>query len=252
MTWTKCGRPVGERVLAGASTLSWLPSVAAVAELFDRGCVFGESVLPAARAVARAYDAGDRAGLDTDAAKRAAEIVMAVATADAVQDDASSALRGLVDAIAAARLASEPEESLSDAAVLPPLARAAAECLREEGAQFNEWSQSSKRRRFLYCLRRRERTPAAYTLASLLFATGACPLLGSRGRKAASLAAFRESGVDPLRLTEDGCAAFLRSALRMLREAHATGTEPRLASIGAAECISAQNDGKKTEKGENA
>ena len=73
VTWAKCSLPMEERVASHKDPLTWIPSVSAMATLYDRGCVPHTQTVYAARAVGRAVDAGDREMLDTEGAKKAAE-----------------------------------------------------------------------------------------------------------------------------------------------------------------------------------
>ena len=109
VTWEKCSKPMEQRVAAHRDPLVWIPSVSAMATLYDRGCVPHTQTVYAARAVGRAVDAGDREMLDTEGAKKAAELVrdlssMCVdATSPSVERDIRQAMRHLLDEIAAVR-----------------------------------------------------------------------------------------------------------------------------------------------------
>lgn len=226
VTWAKCGLSSERRLEARRDPLTWVPSVSAVATLYDRGCVPQDQVVYAAMAIGRAWAAGDREDLDTEEAKKAAELVhdlssMCVdANSQSVARDVGQAMRHLLDEIARVRFMNLVPEDLDGSKVLPPLEKAADECATEDG--FWTWPHASMRRRFLFCLNRKERTPVSYTLVSLLFDAGSCPLLSLSDRRTLRMTAFRESGIDAS-FSNDGVRAFFRSALAKMREMKDSG-----------------------------
>ena len=226
VTWAKCGLPPEKRLEARRDPMTWIPSISAVATLYDRGCVPQGQVVYAAMAIGRAWAAGDREDLDTEEAKKAAELVhdlssMCVdANSPSVARDVGQAMRHLLDEIAGVRFMNLRHEDLDEKVVVPPLMKAVSECMSENG--FWTWPHSSMRRRFLFCLNRRERTQVAYSLISLLFDSGSCPLLSISDRRAIRTMAFRESGMDSS-FSRDGVLAFFTSALRKMREMKENG-----------------------------
>ena len=226
VTWAKCGKPDEERLAARRDPMTWIPSVGAVATLFDRGCVPPEQVVFAARAIGRAWDAGDRDMLDTEDAKKAAELVhdlssMCVdASSSSVARDVGQAIRHLIDEMAAVSFMNLRSEDLEDSEVMPALEKASAECLSIDG--FGMWTHASMRRRFLYCMNRKERTPVAYTLVSLFFDTGSCPLLSLSDRRTLRMIAFRGTNL-ALSFTVEHMVGFFKNALSKMREMKASG-----------------------------
>jgi len=202
-----------------------IPSVSAVATLYDRGCVPKNQVVYAAMAIGRAWAAGDRVDLDTDEAKKAAELVhdlssMCVdANSESVASDVGQAMRHLLDEMARVRFMNEMDEAFEESRVMPAIEKATAECLGIEG--FGSWTSQSMRRRFLFCLNRKERSRVVYTLVSLLFDTGSCPLLSLSDRRAIRMASFRRiygERVHPVGLDAGKASEFFRTALSMMRE----------------------------------
>ena len=187
-TWSKCGLPDARRITGRPDPSRWIPSIAAMATLYDRGAVPQDRIVCAGRAVAMAWNAGDREMLDSESAKGAAEMVRGIALSSGPGEmDMMQAMRTLADEIAAVRLMDAPRESLCDGAVMRALEMACAECMSVPG--FASWPAQSMRRRFIFCLRKRHRTDFAYTLASVLFGAGACPLLPLRDRVSLARAA---------------------------------------------------------------
>lgn len=211
--------------------MTWIPSVSAVATLFDRGCVPQDQVVYAAMAIGRAWAAGDRVDLDTDEAKKAAELVHDLASmcvdanSPSVARDVGQAIRHLLDEMASVRFMNALPEEFDEASVLPPLEKAADECGRVD--RFPEWPHASMRRRFLYCLNRRERTPVVYTLVSLLFDSGSCPLLSLSDRRTIRMKTLRKVsgalGTSSVGFSPDSMRAFFREALATMREMKADG-----------------------------
>lgn len=226
VTWAKCGLPEEQRLAAHMDPVVWLPSIAAMATLFDRGCVPHKQFVYAAKAIGRAWIAGDRDYLDTEGARKAAELVSDLSSmcvdpsSDAVARDVGQAMRHLLDEIAAVRFANAPDADFDETCVMAVLDKAAVECLSTAG--FIDWPPASKRRRFLYCLNKRERTEVTYTLASLLFDSGSCPLLSLTDRRILRMQAIKESG-----LTSDfstsSMSAFFRYALSKMRNMKIAG-----------------------------
>lgn len=225
VTWTKCGVPAAERLSARRAPAYWIPSVGAVVELCDRGCVPPGWIFAAATAVGTAFDAGDRNGLDTDAARKAAELVRDLASVLRDSSDPSTgmdiglAMRRLMDAMAEVRFRNaDSSEFAEDASA--PVERAVGECFAVPGS--SAWTSSSFRRRVLFGLRRRERTEVAYTLVSLLCDTGSCPLLSARDRCLLRAQAYAASGIGG-KFTHETASSFLRFALGRMREAKSRG-----------------------------
>lgn len=226
VTWSKCNRPAGERLASSRDALRWIPSISAVTTLYDRGCVPSCQTVYAATAVGRAWDAGDRACLDTEGARKAAELVRDIATvcgdpsAQSASCDAGQAMRHLLDEMAAVRFAGADLSDEAVASVLESLGKATDECLAVPG--FREWAPRDMRRRFLFGMKRRECTDVVYTLASLLFSTGSCPLLSLSDSRALRLNGIAESGLDG-RFDRDAVMAFFRFALEKMRGMKADG-----------------------------
>jgi len=228
VTWSKCGESEERRLSASKDPAIWMPSVSAVAELFDRGCVSQDRIIPAAVSVRRAWEAGDRLNLDTEGARNAASFVSAVLSMRADSSEQSfardvwKAMRSLADEIAMARFVSEPSGSFAEDAVMPVMERAIAESSAEEG--FLSWNPQCRRRRLLYAVRKRDATPVVYTLTSLLFDTGSCPLLPMLARRSVRAAAGAESGFfGSVGFSAEKATAFVASALRIMREANESG-----------------------------
>ena len=222
VTWAKCNLSREERVAKHKDRSKWRPSVSAMASLFDRGRIERENTVAAARAIGEAWRAGDRYLIDTDGAKRATELVADLSgmcvdpqSQDVIRD-VRQALRHLVDEIALVRFISEPEANFEASKIIPSLDKAAGECLAI--SEFATWPTPSQRRRFLYCLNKHERSRVAYTLVSLLFDTGACPLLSLSDSRALRTVALAESGLEQ-DFSADGMGRFFRIALSKMQEA---------------------------------
>ena len=232
VTWEKCNRPAEERIARQKDPLSWIPSVAAVADLYDRGCIPQSQVVYAAMSIGRAWAAGDRYMLDTDGSRKAAELLhdlsaMCVnASSQTVARDVGQAMRHLLDEMAEVRLLSLDEADFADEKVMPPLEKSVKECFSVK--EFTTWPHKSMRRRFMFCLNKKERTQLSYTLISLLFDIGPCPLLSLSNRRIVRSIAIRESGMGG-EFSEKTFVAFFRSALAILRKAKEDG----MSTIGA-------------------
>lgn len=245
VTWVKCDRPSEERLTSHKDPLRWKPSISAVATLYDRGCVPPEQIVFAARAIGDSWKAGDRDLLDTESAKKAAELVSDLSSmcvnpdSSSVMRDIGQAMRHLLDEMASVRFMNAEQEEFEDATVMPALEKAAQECLKS--SDFASWPFPSKRRRFLYCLNRKERSKVAYTLVSLIFDTGSCPLLSLTDRRILRMVAIRESGLEA-GFTAETMVSFFRFALGKMREAKAAGKcrlEYRLTQQQLADCVTA-------------
>ena len=229
VTWSKCGLPDEKRLEARKDPLTWLPSVAAIAALYDRGCVPQNQIVYAAMAVGRAWESGDRDGLDTEGAKKAAELVHDLAymcvdvTSQAVARDVGQAMRHLLDEMAKVRFMNLKADDFADENVMPSLEKAAGECFSAEG--FPTWSQSSMRRRFLFCLNKKERTELAYTLVSLIFDSGSCPLLSLSDRRILRMQSAKHSGMDRGAFSEQSFSEFFSYALNAMRDAKSDGRD---------------------------
>ena len=199
VTWAKCNIPEERRLELRKDPLAYMPSIGAMAALYDRGCVPPGRVVYAAESVARAWSAGDREGLDTESAKKAAELVGDLSSmcvdpsSPAVAKDIGQAMRHLLDEMAQVEFAEVNADDFGQNAI-DSLSRAADECFGIPG--FGCWPSTSMRRRFLYCLSRRERTKVAYTLVSLLFDYGSCPILSLSDRRALRMQSIKASGID--------------------------------------------------------
>lgn len=220
VTWAKCNRTPEER-LAKRAPAHFIPSIGAIATLFDRGLVDSAHVVYAAKSVGAAWKAGDMDGLDTEEAKKAVELVSDLSSmcvnpsSTSVSADIGQAFRHMLDELAAVRFLNTPIAEFKDEAVLPALDKAVAECLGTAG--FLNWPAMAKRRRMLFCLNRKERTEVTYTLVSMLFDTGSCPLLSLADRRIIRMHASKASG---LGLGEGSgiYEAFFRQALLEMRE----------------------------------
>lgn len=233
VTWAKCGRPPSERLTSVKDPLRWLPSVDSIATLYDRGCIPQSQTVYAARAVGRAFDAGDREMLDTEKARDAASLVRDIScicesspfpVSQRSQIDIGQAMRSLLDEIAAVRFIETPLAYMDDASVIPVMEKAAAECFAI--ADFVSWPHPSMRRKFMFCLNRRERTNVIYSLVSLAFDVGACPLLSISDRRTLRLRAAFASGLSDS-MSEETLVKFFREALSMMRQARTAGS-PRV------------------------
>lgn len=220
VTWAKCNLPPEKRLEHRKDPLTYIPSVGAVATLYDRGCVPVDCIVYAAMSVARAWAAGDREGLDTESARKAAELVHDLATmcvnssSPVVAKDVGQAMRHLLDEMAMVEFGDVPAEEFGDG-ILAALSKAAEECFSIPS--FGEWPSASMRRRFLYCLNKKERTKVAYTLVSLLFESGSCPLLSLSDRRMLRMQAIRASGIDK-DFSAQSATAFFRHALGEMRK----------------------------------
>lgn len=136
-----------------------------------------EHCLGCARTIKEAWLAGDRYLLDTDEAKKAAELVTDLADTKPDAIDICSALMDLLNAIAKVRLA---DTKMEDFEVQQICTDAITKCFETPG--YTEWSGQARRRRFLYELKRKHRTPVTYTLMGLYFEYGATPLLTAKQR----------------------------------------------------------------------
>lgn len=234
VTWSKCKRPDEERLAARRDPLVWIPSVGAMATLYDRGCIPPSRILPAAMAIGKAWECGDREMLDTEEAKKAAELVMDLVsmcvdpTSQSVSRDLGQAIRHLLDEMAAVRFMNEPLPSFDEQTVMKSLDKCITECFAIDG--FRSWPSQSMRRRVLFCLNRKERTPVAYTLVSLLFDVGACPLLSLSDRRMLRIGSIRASGLDE-EWSPGTFSAFFRHALRVMRTAKEAGASRLKASM---------------------
>lgn len=226
VTWAKCGLPEEERLRLRKDAKGWIPSVSAMAELYDRGVVPEDRVVPAALAISAAYERGDRVGLDTEKSRRASELVGEIAR---MSSDSSSpsdfadlghAIRGLLDEMAEVRFGNSSPEDFSEES-LSVLEKAAEECMSVPN--FMEWPPKSMRRRFLYCLKNRHRTPLSYTMASLLFDCGTCPLLSSQERRALRIQSMKASAMDAGLFSKESMASFFTHALGVMRDAKSEG-----------------------------
>ena len=231
VTWSKCGASSEKRLESRRNPMSWMPSVSAMASLYDRGCIPKQQMLHAAKAIGRAWDSGDRIDLDTDRAKKAAEMVRDLASIEAGASDIGQAMCRLVDEIAKVKFSGTPCSEFSDSA-LAPIGRAISECFGIDG--FASWPAASQRRRFLYCLNRRERTKVAYSLAALFFGTGSCPILSMSDRRALRAAAYNDACGDMgekwvVHMSPEFASSFFRNALSAMASAKAAGLD----SIGS-------------------
>ena len=226
VTWSKCNKTPDERISSCKDPARWVPSISAITTLYDRGRVSADQIVFAAKAVGRAWDAGDRDLLDTEEAKKAAELVRDIAemcpdpSSQSASCDVGQAMRSLLDEIAAVRFSGADISDGAADSVLESMDRAAAECLAEHG--FTDWSARDMRRRFLYCLRRKECTDVVYTLVSLLFDAGACPLLSMSDRRTMRLHGLSVSGLDR-KFDAETIGSFLRFALGKMRTMKSEG-----------------------------
>lgn len=131
-----------------------------------------------ARTVKEAWLAGDRYMLDTDGARKAAEIVADLADTKPDDMDICEALIDLSNEIAKVRLANTRLEEFD---ILNECVDAIGKCYAVEG--FADWTKKSQRRRFMFELPRKARTPVTQTLMGLYFAVGETPLLTLKQRK---------------------------------------------------------------------
>ena len=69
----------------------------------------------------------------------------------------------------------------------------------------------------MFCLKKRERTEVIYTLVSLLFDVGSCPLLSLSDRRSLRMQAIRHSGIDRS-FSMDSALSFFSFALGKMRE----------------------------------
>jgi hypothetical protein len=193
--------------------------------------------------------------LDTEGAKRAAELVrdlssMCVdATSPSVERDLMQAMRHLLDEIAYVRFLNTPASELEESRIMPILDKATDECFSVHG--FSSWPVQSMRRRFMFCMNKRERTEVSYTLVSLLFDVGSCPLLSLSDRRALRMQSIMASGIDDVFMPET-VHSFFMNALNTMRAMKGEGrsrlgarmTQQQLADILK---VSVFND-KNTEK----
>lgn len=227
VTWVKCNRPAEERLATHRDPITWMPSISAISTLFDRGRIPNEQIVFAAKSISRAWLAGDMESLDTEGAKKAAELVsdlssMCVDPASrSVAMDIGQSMRHLSDEMAAVRFINADASDFDENRVLPALEKATNECFACE--EFCTWPAASKRRRFLYCLNRKERNQVAYTLISLIFDNGACPLMPLTVKRVLRMQAMRHSKLDT-ELTPSNFMEFFKYSLARMREAKDLGT----------------------------
>lgn len=227
VTWAKCGKSPEERLKLRKDHKSWIPSVSAMAELYDRGMVEHDRIVYAASAIGRAFDAGDRAGLESDSSRKAAELVRDLATmcvdssSPLVCGDVGHAMRHLLDEMACVRFANTPASDFRDEKTLPVLGKATDECFSVPG--FTTWPAPSMRRRYVLCLRRSERTQLAYTLLSLAFDYGSCPLLSLSDRRVLRMQSMKASSMLADSPTKWSIMAFFANALSAMRTAKEEG-----------------------------
>lgn len=221
VSWSKCNRSETERLAARKDPQTWIPSVLALATLYDRGCISPDRIVPLARAIGRAWSAGDREMLDTEGARKAAELVHDLASlcvdasSPAVIRDLGHALRHLLDEIAAVRFANYPRELMDPEKVLFDLEQALDVCLAHP--DFRSWPARSMRKKFIYALRD-STTAFVASLVALLFDTGTCPLLSLADRRALRLRAVQASGLDA-QFARDAVCAFFRFAVDQMVQA---------------------------------
>jgi hypothetical protein len=226
VTWSKCGLPESKRLEAKKDPNKWMPSVMAMASLYDRGCLSLDRVVYAANAIGRAFDEGDREGLDTEGARKAAELVRDLSTmcgessSPEVAMDVGQAMRHLLDEIAAVRFSEAPGSDFMEENAMPALEKATDECFLIDG--FLSWTHASMRRRFLFCIDRKYRTDVVYTLVSMLFEVGTCPLLSIFDRRMIRMGAMKESGLSAFP-SPDKFKSFFRHALECMREMKENG-----------------------------
>lgn len=225
VTWSKCNVPDADRLLKRAPA-SWIPSVSSIVTLYERGMIPSEQIVFAARAIGRAWLAGDRDELDTEGAKKAAELVhdlssMCVdSSSNSVAMDIGQAMRHLSDEISAVRFSNVDAADFEDEKVLPAISAAASECLGIPG--FLSWPPGSKRRRFMFCLNKTERTPVVYSIVALIFDCGACPLLSLSDMRALRMRARSFAPIDR-QMDADTILSFASYALGAMREARNSG-----------------------------
>lgn len=226
VTWSKCNVPEADRLLKRAPA-SWMPSVASVVTLYERGRIPPEQVVYAARAVGRAWLAGDRDDLDTEGARKAAELVHDLSSmcvdpsSGSVAMDIGQAMRHLSDEMSSVRFANAEGGEFEDEKVLPAVYRAASECLAIPG--FLAWPPESRRRRFMYCLNKNERTQVVYTVVALIFDCGACPLLSLSDARALRMQAKEFAPID-LKPTPETYREFAEYAIGEMRRARSSGS----------------------------
>lgn len=226
VTWVKCGLPEGDRLAKIEDPLVHVPSISAIATLYDRGVIPQRQIVYAARAVGKAWRLGDRFLLDTDSAKKAAELIsdLSLMQMDANNPDAAidigQAIRNLVDEIAAVRFMNADARSFDNGA-LESMKKAMEKCLSDE--EFLSWPSHCKRRKFLYCLKPRERTEVAYTLVSLMFDNGSCPLLSVADKRNLRLQAIKRSQVD-MDFSLESASKFFSFALSVMRDMKEVGS----------------------------
>jgi len=227
VTWTTCRLTEEQRLASVQDIRSWIPSISAVSTLFDRGCIPQNRIVYAAKAIGRAWAEGDRECLDTCEAKKAAELLSDLSSmcvdpnSPAVARDIWQAMRHLVDEMSIVRFSNTPIEEFSEDLVMPSLQKAISECL--EVPSFLTWPPQSMRRRLMFCLNRRERSMVKYTLVSLLFDTGSCPLLSLADKRSIRMQSAKLYGG----LDLDSMCMFCKHALSIMRGMKESG-ESRL------------------------
>lgn len=221
VSWSKCNRPEAERLAARKDPLVWIPSIQALASLYDRGCVGPENIIPLAKSIGRAWTAGDREALDTEGAKKAAELVCDLSSMcpgngdQAVVRDIGHAIRHLVDEIAAVRFGSLRWDLIDPEKVLSALERGLDACL--SNPDFLSWPARSMRKKLLYALRG-DVTEFTSSIVSLLFDTGSCPILSLSDRRSLRLLSVKASGLEE-RFGREEILAFFRFAVMQIVKA---------------------------------
>lgn len=202
----------------------WRPSIGAVTTLYDRGKVESGQVLAAAKAIGCAWDLGDREYLDSEGCKKAAETIRDMSNVEKGdvkfnEKDMKLLIRRLLDEMAAVRFMYEPQRNFSKEAMIP-MVKAIDRCYNTPG--FADWPAISRRRKFLLCLKKRECTGVVYTIAALLFDTGACPLLSSMDRRTVRVMAMEKSNIQNDN-GRDAMVEFVEYSMTKIREAKAAG-----------------------------
>lgn len=243
VTWSACGLPDEVRLKAKRDPESCMPSIDSICTLCERGCIYEDKILYAARTIGRSWAAGDRYLLDTEEAKKAAELVADLSSmcvdpnSQSVAKDIGQAVRHLMDEMASVRFSIAPMSDFSDENTLPSLEKAVGECFKVDG--FTTWSPWAMRRRMLYCLNKKERSEVVYTLISLLFDVGACPLLSISDRRMLRMLSAKKAQL--FEYTHDTLCSFFRYALskmRGMKESGLTRLGGSMTQQQLADCIS--------------
>lgn len=220
VTWNKCNVPESIRLKNKIDPNRWIPSIYSIATLYDRGRIPQSEIIYAAKAIGNAWSNGDRYMIDTESAKEAVGLVSDLSILchnssenESVCKDLGQAIRRVVDELAVVQFMNSKQEQFDKDHVMGVLDHAIDECFSREG--FPSWNSNSQRRLFMFKIHDGELTNVVYTLLSLLFDVGICPLLSLSDKRIIRMKALKESGIDK-QLSPEATHRFFDVALDIL------------------------------------